>query len=295
MELVLSDFPRGKSASELAALVAERYPEFLQTPGRKSGRDGLSPMSLLSAAVNDAGGKYTRFLQDKSVSPQRILLSGDDRLWTDDELRMSVKAYLVMREHELAGTPYVKVSIYQDLASQLGRPEKSIERRMQNISAVLSRQGRRWVSGLLPARNVGAKVAQRIAEIIAEEEGLPVQPMLQQPAASKALSKVPEGNRHPSVEQASVTRHVRDAAVRSWVLENAKGRCESCQQDAPFRTSEGPFLEVHHVRRLVDRGADTVENAVALCPNCHRRLHYGVDAAKLIDDLYRRVDRLKRN
>jgi 5-methylcytosine-specific restriction protein A len=26
---------------------------------------------------------------------------------------------------------------------------------------------------------------------------------------------------------------------------------------------------------LAEGGEDTVENALALCPNCHRRLHFG--------------------
>ncbi|MGC8519123.1 MAG: HNH endonuclease [Steroidobacteraceae bacterium] len=31
---------------------------------------------------------------------------------------------------------------------------------------------------------------------------------------------------------------------------------------------------MHHVRRLADGGADTVNNAVAVCPNGHRGLHH---------------------
>jgi 5-methylcytosine-specific restriction protein A len=32
---------------------------------------------------------------------------------------------------------------------------------------------------------------------------------------------------------------------------------------------------VHHRVRLADGGDDTTDNAVALCPNCHRKAHYG--------------------
>jgi len=34
-------------------------------------------------------------------------------------------------------------------------------------------------------------------------------------------------------------------------------------------------LEVHHKVPLAEGGDDTVENAIALCPNCHRHAHYG--------------------
>ncbi|CBL46584.1 probable endonuclease [gamma proteobacterium HdN1] len=61
------------------------------------------------------------------------------------------------------------------------------------------------------------------------------------------------------------------------VLNRAKGMCERCKSQAPFkrRKDNTPYLEVHHRVRLADGGEDTVENAVALCPNCHRLLHFG--------------------
>ncbi len=58
----------------------------------------------------------------------------------------------------------------------------------------------------------------------------------------------------------------------------ANGVCESCAVAAPFKSRQGPFLEVHHVLRLADGGPDHPEHVIALCPNCHRRAHYSVDA-----------------
>ena len=37
-----------------------------------------------------------------------------------------------------------------------------------------------------------------------------------------------------------------------------------------------PFLEAHHIKQLAKGGLDTISNAVAVCPNCHRELHYGI-------------------
>ena len=61
------------------------------------------------------------------------------------------------------------------------------------------------------------------------------------------------------------------------VLERAKGICEQCEQPAPFirKKDNTPYLEVHHKKRLADGGEDTVKNAIAVCPNCHRELHFG--------------------
>ena len=69
----------------------------------------------------------------------------------------------------------------------------------------------------------------------------------------------------------------RNADVVATVLYRANGICELCKQDAPFLRAKdnSPYLEVHHKIRLADGGDDTVNNAIAVCPNCHRKLHYG--------------------
>src|SRR5471030_431485 len=90
--------------------------------------------------------------------------------WSRDELRVAVAAYVDMHRKSLAGKPYVKKRYYETLASEFGRTEKAFEYRMQNISYVLSLMGRQWMSGLKPARNVGANVAAEIEELLNEIE-----------------------------------------------------------------------------------------------------------------------------
>jgi 5-methylcytosine-specific restriction protein A len=89
-------------------------------------------------------------------------------------------------------------------------------------------------------------------------------------------------------------RYVRDPNVIVWVLETANGRCEVCEQPAPFERDDGsPYLEVHHVRPLAEGGPDTVDNAVAACPNCHRRLHYAEDRLSSRTAIIQGVGRLR--
>ena len=45
------------------------------------------------------------------------------------------------------------------------------------------------------------------------------------------------------------------------------------------------FLETHHVVPLSEKGPDVEWNVVALCPNDHRRAHYGVDRVALRESL----------
>jgi 5-methylcytosine-specific restriction endonuclease McrA len=72
-------------------------------------------------------------------------------------------------------------------------------------------------------------------------------------------------------------RFDRNPDVIVEVLNRANGNCEMCGQRAPFNRADNkrPYLEVHHKKRLADGGEDTVENAIAVCPNCHRYAHYG--------------------
>lgn len=90
--------------------------------------------------------------------------------------------------------------------------------------------------------------------------------------------------RSPS-ERRSLYRH-RSNAIKFYVLKRANGSCEACRKDAPFRTHLGrPYLEPHHIRRLSDGGPDDPRWVIALCPNCHRRAHYGEDRSKFNQQL----------
>ncbi len=84
--------------------------------------------------------------------------------------------------------------------------------------------------------------------------------------------------RVPRRVTASATVFIRNADVGAEVLMRANGHCEGCGNPAPFlRKADGtPYLEVHHRIQLSQGGEDTVENATALCPNCHRELHFGL-------------------
>src|SRR5256885_3603266 len=106
---------------------------------------------------------------------------------------------------------------------------------------------------------------------------------------------LPICNSNPGTIIRQVAQFERDPAVKAWVLKKAAGVCECCSSNAPFESTDGqPFLEVHHIRKLAEGGSDTVSNTVALCPNCHRALHYGMRAKELIESIFIKVNRLIR-
>ena len=78
----------------------------------------------------------------------------------------------------------------------------------------------------------------------------------------------------------------RSEAIRAYVLRRAEGCCEHCGETAPFKTKfQIPYLEPHHIRRLSDGGPDDPRFMAALCPNCHRRVHYSSDGSKVNTEL----------
>ena len=105
----------------------------------------------------------------------------------------------------------------------------------------------------------------------------------------------PEGNRTPERSSRNANVYRRDPSVVGWVRWKAAGECELCRK-TPFLTMrQRRYLEVHHLRRLVDGGPDVISNAVALCANCHRELHHGKSRKALVARLFRTIERLRRH
>lgn len=68
--------------------------------------------------------------------------------------------------------------------------------------------------------------------------------------------------------------YVRNPYIAAFTKRRANGRCELCEQLAPFKDKDNaPYLESHHVHWLSKGGHDSIDNTVALCPNCHKRMH----------------------
>lgn len=86
-------------------------------------------------------------------------------------------------------------------------------------------------------------------------------------ARERSTSKV--RSRQTTVEQRDRDNYIAEVSKR-----RAEGICTLCGEPAPFKDKKGkPFLESHHIDWLSEGGADSIENVVALCPNCHRKMH----------------------
>ena len=66
----------------------------------------------------------------------------------------------------------------------------------------------------------------------------------------------------------------RSAKVVKSAKARANGICQLCKNQAPFMDKNGtPYLEGHHVIWISRDGKDSTDNVVALCPNCHTKMH----------------------
>jgi 5-methylcytosine-specific restriction protein A len=66
----------------------------------------------------------------------------------------------------------------------------------------------------------------------------------------------------------------RNVYVAEFTKRRADGICQLCKHKAPFSNKKDePYLEIHHITRLTKGGEDSIYNCVALCPNCHRKMH----------------------
>ncbi|HSW15722.1 MAG TPA: HNH endonuclease signature motif containing protein [Ramlibacter sp.] len=122
-------------------------------------------------------------------------------------------------------------------------------------------------------------LARKPPATIAEAESLfsaKVERSLNDTEAARA-TRLAAADPVPATMVVQTTVFVRNADVVAAALVRASGLCERCKQPAPFlRRKDGtPYLEAHHLMTLADGGKDTLDNALALCPNCHRQVHHG--------------------
>ena len=96
----------------------------------------------------------------------------------------------------------------------------------------------------------------------------------QQLSATDLLTRAVHSGKRATAAHTVLIEGGTDAYVAEFARRRANGHCQLCGLPAPFCSPAGePCLELHHIRPLAKGGQDTVSNCVALCPNCHRKMH----------------------
>ena len=73
------------------------------------------------------------------------------------------------------------------------------------------------------------------------------------------------------------TQYRRNEYIAADAKRRAAGKCQLCGKTPFIDKQNNAYLEVHHIVWLSKGGLDALENVVALCPNCHRKMHINPD------------------
>lgn len=169
------------------------------------------------------------------------------------------KKYIYQGEIELAETPY-----------QADQYDINGNERKVWIFPIRSKTEFAFVKREVVEKNVKSKT-EEIVQMAFDE--------LKRKAIAHQTTKVPN-------RKTVSTTYIRDPYIARYARLRANGKCQLCGQSAPFIDLNGdPYLESHHIVWLSRDGADTIENTIGLCPNCHRKMHVldlEVDKKKLI-------------
>lgn len=129
-----------------------------------------------------------------------------------------------------------------------------------------------WIFPVAPVEEIGQNISHELTE---QEISSLSDKELARYTAVKNVKKEPKTT--------ETVVYYRDPYLKQMVKRIANGKCQYCGKDAPFIDKQGePYLEEHHVIRLADGGSDAIDNVVAICPNCHRKVHILNDQLDII-------------
>lgn len=175
--------------------------------------------------------------------------------WSEGEVDLIVADYFDMLALELAGRDYVKIAHNRALQSLTGRAPGSIERKHQNISAILVRLGLPWINGYKPLANFQNALVDGIGRYLALK-GDPVRP------ASDAASRFADPG---SLWVGPPPVPSPDDKIETPALRRLIGKFDPAERDARNRAlgKQGEALVFEHERRrLAAQGRDDLAGKV---------------------------------
>ncbi|OFY96568.1 MAG: hypothetical protein A2491_11080 [Bacteroidetes bacterium RIFOXYC12_FULL_35_7] len=82
--------------------------------------------------------------------------------------------------------------------------------------------------------------------------------------------------------QVNTSTYKRDPRILFFAKKRAEGKCDLCNNYSPIQKNNNDYyLETHHVLPMKEGGRDEIKNISALCPNCHKILHFDKNKDKM--------------
>jgi 5-methylcytosine-specific restriction protein A len=127
---------------------------------------------------------------------------------------------------------------------------------------------------IFPLKISGGKAAYKIAEELFQKNHRRKRRLARRLSDKELINKATIPAAKVGSRRTSATKYDKNVYVAELARRKAKGVCQLCEQPAPFKDKYGnPYLEPHHIVWISQAGEDTIENTVALCPNCHAKMH----------------------
>ncbi len=181
-----------------------------------------------------------------------------------------------MQNKTLANSPSNGVAIHlfevfeEKIYTYMGPVELSAEPYAEIQSDEQGDSRQVWMFPLKLIAGKQPTISQKIIQKYNYIKGSKAKKLSDQELSKRAqISSKKAGNR-----TVASTQYDRNIWVSEYSKRKANGVCQLCKLKAPFRNHAGqPYLETHHIKWLSKGGDDSIENTVALCPNCHRKMH----------------------
>lgn len=128
-----------------------------------------------------------------------------------------------------------------------------------------------WV---FPLRLIEEERSPRIAEELIQKNRIRSERLARKLTDKELVKRAANIRSRAGCRRATINLYEKNVYVAELARRKANGSCQLCEQPAPFRDRNGrAFLETHHIKRISEGGEDTIDNTVALCPNCHAKMH----------------------
>lgn len=166
----------------------------------------------------------------------------------------------------------VKASFYH--SERVTDPNRKPEPRMGHefISSSWLNTGDKIIIGNIGSQLFAAKIQ---ASSYPEEEV--VADIFKKASDETVLYRAKQARGKPARKIVERQDYVRNPFVVKAAIIRSRGTCETPDCNRPLfpRDDGSPYMEVHHIIPLGEGGDDALVNVAALCPHCHRELHFG--------------------
>lgn len=299
---------------------------FLALLNKQSHRERANILAGIKPRLQITANLPTGFLGIPKADPRQVWLfpyrferpNGDiDKLWDLYEVVVSGKK---LSEEVLAAAQSVKYTGHSKLTQAIFRaaPRRYFPVDKQTISYLARLRLPSKFSSASEFRNICTEVARLVPKPLFEQsydawfanqverpaEAEYQKKVLEKAAKASTVVEKKGGVTVPKLKKTGVSGggYQRNPNVAAAALRLASFKCEVDSEHQTFisNAKDKPYVEAHHLipfgnQSEYEFSLDVTANIVALCPNCHRRLHHGkkVDKAKEISTLFaQRRDKL---